>query len=136
MDDTIYHDGYALSLIEGNRNLLVPWYLMASYMYYCQDRPIITDALFDSICKRLDAEWDDIDHWHKVHVDRGSLSAGTCLKLESDYPDRVKGAAWRLVNGPKLVQTSVVEQSAKALPKAKAPAPVCKGKKPKQGSLF
>lgn len=70
-----------------NANMLVPWYLIASYAYYHKDAPLISDALYDEICKRLDKEWDGIEHRHKGFVDRDSLSAGTAYTLaQKDYP--------------------------------------------------
>jgi hypothetical protein len=74
-----------------NPNMLVPWYLMAAYAYYVLDAPILTDALFDDICVRLDSEWDEIEHRDKGWVDRDDLAAGT--RLSTAYPSLAMGAA-------------------------------------------
>src|SRR6056300_1342297 len=52
---------------ESNINMTVPWYLMASYAYYVQDDPIISDRLFDLMAKRMLENWDKIEHFHKSH---------------------------------------------------------------------
>lgn len=74
--------------------MLVPWYLMASFLYYCRDEIVISDALYDEICGALDREWDEIDHPHKKLVRRSILSAGTGNHLrENRYPIRTRSAA-------------------------------------------
>ncbi len=84
--------------VAGNPNMLVPWYLMASYMYYEKDDPFLTDECFDWLCKELDEKWDEVDHWHKDLVDRDALKAGTGYQIDwSKMPTRIKDAATHLV---------------------------------------
>lgn len=78
-------DSKVLDFINKNKNMLVSWYLIASYAYYVMDNPIISDGLFDEICKRILKEWDSINHGHKYLLDKESLEAGTCLLSDSDY---------------------------------------------------
>jgi len=73
-------------------NLLVPWYLMTSYLYYEKDESIVSDGDYDWICSQLDERWDEISHWHKSFIDRDGLSAGSGYAIKN-YPTRVKGAA-------------------------------------------
>ena len=49
---------------EDNLNMLVPFYLMASYAYYEEDDPIVSDAEYDTICRMLDENWDTVEHSH------------------------------------------------------------------------
>lgn len=80
-------------------NMLVPYYLMASYLYYhVHDAiPIMSDTDFDTLCKRLDKKWDRVKHPHKYIIDRSVLSAGTGFNMiESDYPSITKLSAHRL----------------------------------------
>ena len=70
-------------------NMLVPWYLMASYAYYEQDDPIIEDATFDRCAKNMLHHWDDIEHMHKHLITTDMLEAGTYI---GDYPGMVMGA--------------------------------------------
>lgn len=87
------------AIVIQNPNMLVPWYLVASYSYYIKDDPVISDTLYDEICKKLLDKWDEIEHYHKHLVDRGLLEAGTGFHLsEEDYPSRVKGAYELIIN--------------------------------------
>ena len=70
----------------------VAWYLMASYAYYWQDDPIMSDAAYDALCKDLDARWDSIEHPHKYLIDRDWLKAGSCLLPRLDYPNMAVNA--------------------------------------------
>ena len=64
---------------------------MYSYLYYEEDSPIISDGEYDSICKRLHSEWDNVEHFHKHLIDKETLLAGTGYTLK--YPNRVIDAA-------------------------------------------
>jgi hypothetical protein len=81
-------DDECLILIDGNPNLLVPWYLLASYAYYQQDDPILTDSFFDRMAKKLLKDWDTIEHVHKGYLNQDMLEAGT---YSGDYPPQVEG---------------------------------------------
>ena len=67
----------------------VPWYLMASYAYYVEDDPILSDAQFDRLAKRMLESWDSIEHIHKEYIKEDYLKAGTYL---GEYPSRIQGA--------------------------------------------
>lgn len=84
-------DKAALKALKRSDNMLVPWYLMAAYAYYVLDAPILSDALFDTICRGLDDQWDEIEHMHKSWIDRDDLAAGT--RLSTAYPAMAMGAA-------------------------------------------
>jgi NAD-dependent DNA ligase len=79
-----------------NKNMLVPYYLMYSYLYYKKDISMITDEEYDRICKELYKEWKNIEHFHKPLINKEALLSGTGYTLK--YPDRVKYAAEALVN--------------------------------------
>lgn len=81
---------------QGNRNLTVPWYLMAAWAYYQDDSPILSDAAFDSLCGVLKTQWMQIWHWHKPLIDYRELAAGTCFLAADKYPLRVIGAVQQL----------------------------------------
>ena len=82
-------DDYAAEIFADNINMMVPWYLMASYAYYEQGDPIFSDGFFDNMGKTMLAVWDDIEHFHKEHITLDDLEAGTFL---GKYPSRVEGA--------------------------------------------
>ena len=81
-------DEHASKLFANNINMMVPWYLMASYAYYEQSDPIFSDQFFDDMGKTMLAVWDDIEHFHKEFITVDDLNAGTYL---GKYPERVKG---------------------------------------------
>ena len=82
-------DDHAAKIFAKNINMMVPWYLMASYAYYNQDDAIFSDGFFDEMGKTMLACWDDIEHFHKEHITVDDLQAGTFL---GEYPTRVEGA--------------------------------------------
>jgi hypothetical protein len=81
-------DDHAAKIFEKNINMMVPWYLMASYAYYIQDDAIFSDGFFDEMGKTMLACWNDIEHFHKDHISVDDLEAGTFL---GEYPSRVEG---------------------------------------------
>ena len=88
-------DQDAALLFMENLNMMVPYYLMASYAYYKEDDPIFSDAFFDNMGKTMLERWDDIAHFHKEYINKGDLEAGTFL---GNYPTRVEGALRSLRN--------------------------------------
>ena len=82
-------DKHCLDLVDNNDNMLVPWYLMASYAYYKQDNPILSDQVFDKLARKMLKHWDEIEHHHKELITKEDLRAGTYL---GEYPKRVEGA--------------------------------------------
>lgn len=83
-------------------NLLVPWYLISSFAYYILDDPVITDELYDRICRELLDALDcfEIDHPHMDLCDMDALRAGSCYHLTADqYPSMARSVANRFVSG-------------------------------------
>ena len=79
-------------------NAAVSWWLMAGYMYYVHDTPIISDALFDEMAKVMQASWNDITHQHKRLITPGHLKTGSLFDLKpADYPLMVRAGATHLV---------------------------------------
>jgi len=72
----------ANTLIENlSINRLVPYYLMSSYLYYKEDKQVLTD------------NWDSIEHMHKHLITKGDLTAGTGYAIK--YTNMIIGAANR-----------------------------------------
>jgi hypothetical protein len=88
----------ARGIVSNNLNMLVPWYLMASYAYYINDAPIVSDTLFDEMSKSLLENWATIKHMHKDYISVDDLEAGTFL---GEYPSRIKFAVENLINSRK-----------------------------------
>lgn len=82
-------DTYVLALIKSHPNLLVPHFLVHSFLYYVMDSAVIQDATFDVIVKTLGEKWDTVEHPHKHLIDPSLLKSGFYLK----YPSIVEGAA-------------------------------------------
>lgn len=74
---------------DTSTNMYVPWYIMASYAYYVEDSPILSDRTFDNMSKRILENWDEIEHIHKKYLNKDMLEAGTYM---GEYPSRIKGA--------------------------------------------
>lgn len=91
------HDEKCAAALDRSANMLVPWYLMSSYAYYHLDSPVLSDGMFDSICRRLVVELRGLTHMHKHLVKRADILAGTCLLPLDAYPSMVKGAVAGLV---------------------------------------
>jgi NAD-dependent DNA ligase len=69
--------------------MLVPWYLILSYAYYFLNVSLVSDGLYDRICKELLAAMDafDVDHRHMSLCNMDALEAGTAFHLKKeDYP--------------------------------------------------
>jgi hypothetical protein len=93
-------DEHARQLIDANINMTVPYYLMASYAYYVEDDPIFSDGFYDGLAKQILNNWDTITHWHKEHLSKDALEAGSFL---GEYPSIVQGALKSLREQPKTV---------------------------------
>lgn len=86
-------------------NLLVPWYLMASFLYYHHDLSILTDSQFDRICVRLLSRWRVITHRHKHLIDKESLAAGTGYDIRVErLPLICQSSAWAVARKLGLVK--------------------------------
>ena len=71
--------------------MLVPYYLMLSYLYYEKNDPLIDDGEFDKLCKTLLDKFDSIKHMHKSLINKSALAAGTGYDLK--YTSMIIGAA-------------------------------------------
>jgi len=93
-------DAYCESKIAHSVNMLVPWYLIASYAYYVLDSPVLSDDMYDRICFLLAEEIDcvNISHRHLSYCDTGALNAGTAYHI-TEYPSIVASVAERFVVG-------------------------------------
>ena len=79
-----------------NENMLIPYYLMFSYLYYEKNISLIDDAEFDGMCKTLLDKLDTLTHMHKHLIKKESLTAGTGYDIK--YTNLIKDSAMRLRN--------------------------------------
>lgn len=77
---------------------LVPFYLMASFLYYHREISLFSDRDYDLLCKRLKSRWNSLPHHrHKRIIDRSALSAGTGYYIRvEEYPYITQSAALQL----------------------------------------
>ena len=80
-------------------NVVVPWYLMLSYGYYCLDESIVSDTFFDNMAKIFLENYDNITHRHRNLVSKDDLKAGTLYHMrENDYPLVVRSSFVQVLN--------------------------------------
>ena len=80
-----------MKLEEVSPDRCVAFYMMSSYLYYEQDKHVLSDGMFDDICKKILSKWDDITHPHKELIDKEQLEAGPGYYIK--YTNMIKGAA-------------------------------------------
>lgn len=119
-------DARALDLIKAKPNLLVSWYLIASYLYHCRDHSLVSDGFYDWLCGELDRRWQWIVHRHKELIDREALRAGTGFYLKQEhYPNVIIGAACALAGIETVLNPFTNPPLQEAAPMAEAlPEPV------------
>ena len=83
--------------VKANPEMLVPWYLILSFLYYQADIALVPDAVYDAICEELAWTTRPLKHRHARLINREALFAGTGFYLSyRDYPGIVIGAASQL----------------------------------------
>ena len=87
------------------KELLVPWFLMASYTYYVFGVGIMPDKTYDKLTRDLLKHWDAIAHPHKHLITKDMLLASTGYNLE--YPTIVKHSAVEYLKS--LTMTQIVK---------------------------
>lgn len=106
------HDKRALEAIRQDPNMMVPWLLMAAYTYERLNESIISDGLFDSLCRNLCRYWDKVEHRHKCLIDHKSLTAGTGLAVNMrKLPAIIRSAAHRLLDNLAPVSSTTQERT-------------------------
>ena len=74
--------------------MLVPYYLMFSYLYYEKNVSLIEDTEFDKLCQTLLEKYDNVEHMHKHLVSKEALTAGTGYDIV--YTNMIKNSAMQL----------------------------------------
>lgn len=81
------------------RTLLVPWYLLSSFLYYHLDESAMTDEAYDALCVRLRQEWAWVKHRHKALVKPMYLAQTTGYAIpRRAYPLIVQSGALGFLN--------------------------------------
>ena len=71
-----------------NPNMLLSFYLMASYAYYSLGRPMMSDMEFEEITKVLHERYEEVTHPHKDLVPKSALACPRLRDRGCRIPDR------------------------------------------------
>jgi len=77
---------YVKALCGGKPNLLIPHYLIACFMYYVEDAPVLSDEAFDELVSMIAERWDGLQHRHKGLLDPSLLKSGFHITYPSIVP--------------------------------------------------
>lgn len=61
--------------------MFVPWFLCTSICYYRWELSVLSDSLFDTMCRDALKGWRAIGHRHKRFIKRDMLTQGTGYNL-------------------------------------------------------
>jgi hypothetical protein len=90
-------DQMCLSKIGQAPQTVIPWFLGASYLYYCRNVSLLSDELYDKLALAIRKSWQLLEHPHKYLITEQDLEAGTLYSLTADdYPAVIKSASSRL----------------------------------------
>jgi len=70
--------------------LLIPHYLIHSYLYYRLDVNLLEDSEYDQLARRIFNEWDNLTHRHKFLIHKDALLSGGSYIT---FPSVVAGTA-------------------------------------------
>ena len=91
-------DEMCITILERCPNAVVPWWLIASYLYYHHDLSILSDSFYDGLAEHMLDNWDEIKHQNKYLITKEDLKTGSLFALkEEDYPFLTKDSATFLV---------------------------------------
>lgn len=92
-------DVMCMVVLNASPNGSIPWWLMASYLYYTHDVALLSDGLYDEMARAMLEAWDELEHMHKHLITVQDLKMGSLYRLhELDYPNMTKAAAVTLTN--------------------------------------
>ena len=94
-------DDYCKYIVSKNKNMLLPWWLMACYAYYELDQILLSDTYFEfELAEQLKKNYPKITHHHKSVIEKhkeqmldsnGKLDFKTAFMIK-EWPERVAGA--------------------------------------------
>ena len=70
-------------------------YMITSYAYYRRDLSLISDEMYDQLCRELLESYEDLTHPHRHLTSKASLQAGTGFSIE--FPNIVVVAAQQAI---------------------------------------
>lgn len=80
-------DAYCREILQRAPQTVIPWFLMASWLYYHRHVAILSDGFYDWLAQTIAANWEFFTHRHKSLITRADLVAGSLYRLTADdYP--------------------------------------------------
>jgi hypothetical protein len=95
----LYDEDCELRCFIMEPNLVIPWLLMASYAYYIEDDPILSDAMYDQLSRYAAKHYAVLVHWHKQYVpapEEGSVVIHLHTLAEYEYPARAVAGLYHI----------------------------------------
>lgn len=86
-------DAKVLKEIEGQPNVLVPWFLITSYARYVHRLQLVSDEMHSRLEAELVQSWYGITHRHKDLIGFDDLVAGRFRLSAREYPAVIRSAA-------------------------------------------
>lgn len=70
---------------------------MSAYGYYHRDAPLVTDAVYDDMCRRAYQQWPVLVHHHKHLLSKDMLTTGSVTANFKAWPQRIACAYTQLI---------------------------------------
>lgn len=91
-------DSVARKTFKKNRSSCISWILASSYCYYVRYTSILSDTVYDKMCKFVLDNYGSLEHPHKHLLTKDMLRAGTAHNLRlDDYPMIVRVTAEKMI---------------------------------------
>ena len=68
MGRCVMRDTEVFQILKRDISMVIPHYLMSSYLYYEEDCSYISDGFYDNMCKLILRKWDSLEHRHKYLI--------------------------------------------------------------------
>lgn len=92
-------DDEARRSFKSGKNTTISWLFSASYAYYILDRPILSDAVFDNLCKYVYDNWEGLEHQHKSLLSKEDMANGSLFSLTMlEYPLIVRASVEQMLS--------------------------------------
>ncbi|CAA2141359.1 hypothetical protein [Hyphomicrobium sp. ghe19] len=83
--------------IASNPEVLVPWFLIASYVRQVHSLWLVSAALYDELAAALTVQWDIVEHRYKNLISLEDLRERGLRLTAREYPGVIRSAAQMLV---------------------------------------
>lgn len=92
------YDYACRTAFKGNPSTTISWFLTSSFCYYVHDESLLSDDVFDRMCKYMLENWDKLEHQHKYLITEDDLRAASGFAIHpSKYPTIVQSSSHRFM---------------------------------------